>query len=266
VLEEDATHNAAQQPLDDAPVPRRYPHRERQPSAAWYEAKAAELHTTVAVQRLTDNPATYREAMARPDKEHWLSAINEELAALHTKSVYSEVDLPAGAHALPSKFVFTIKRDDLGNIEKYKARLVVKGFRQIAGRDYEDVFAPTAQQATLRIMLAHASSANLDVEQLDVRTAFLNGDLSNEVYLKLPSELGGKIWILHKALYGLKQAARAWHEKLREQMIKHGFSPLPNMNHAFSLKGMVTGVSTSCSTRTMPSSLASHRLVPRPSS
>jgi Reverse transcriptase (RNA-dependent DNA polymerase)/Integrase core domain/GAG-pre-integrase domain len=217
--------NAIQPPIDEAPAPRRYPQRERHPSAAWYEAKAAELHTTVAVQGLTDNPATYREAMARPDKEFWVSAINEELAALHAKSVYSEVDLPEGAHALPSKFVFTIKRDDLGNIQKYKARLVVKGFRQIAGRDYEEVFAPTAQQATLRIMLAHASAANLNVEQLDVRTAFLNGDLSNEVYLKLPSELGGKIWRLHKALYGLKQAARAWHEKLREQMIKHGFTP-----------------------------------------
>jgi transposase InsO family protein len=216
--------NTNQPPPDDSTPPRRYPQRDRQPSAAWYHSQASQ-HATSGVQLLPDNPATYKEAMARPDKDSWVKAINEELAALHTKSVYSEVTLPEGAHPLPSKLVLNIKRDDLGNIDKYKARLVVKGCRQIAGRDYEEVFAPTAQQATLRIMLAYASAVNLDVVQLDVRTAFLNGDLSEEVYVRLPPELGSKVWKLHKALYGLKQAARAWHEKLRDQMIEHGFSP-----------------------------------------
>jgi hypothetical protein len=140
-----------------------------------------------------------------------VSAINAEMASPHEKSVYSEVRLPDGVHALPSKLVYTIKRDDLGKIAKYKARLVVKGFRQLAGRDYNEVFAPTAQQVTLRVMMAHASAANLEVEQRDVRTAFLNGDLTEEVYIRLPSELGGKIRKLHKTLYDLKQAARAWH-------------------------------------------------------
>jgi hypothetical protein len=225
-MEENALPEAEDPPLvEEQPPPHRYPQRNRQPSTAWYRAQAAQLHTTNAVQGLTDNPSTFKEVMSRPDKDLWESAINEELAALHAKEVYSEVDLPEGVHALPSKLVFTIKRDELGNIDKYKARLVVKGFRQIAGRDYEEVFAPTAQQATLRVMMAHASAKHLEVEQLDVRTAFLNGDLSEEVYLRLPSELGGKIWKLHKALYGLKQAARAWHDKLRDEMLKHGFTP-----------------------------------------
>jgi hypothetical protein len=84
---------------------------------------------------------------------------------------------------------------------------------------------PTAQHVTLRVLLAVASAHDFQIDQLDVRTAFLNGELSGEVYLKLPPELGGKVWQLHKALYGLKQAARAWHAKMRNEMIDAGFMP-----------------------------------------
>jgi len=139
--------------------------------------------------------------------------------------VYTEVSPPAGMKPLPPKLVLSIKRDEQGHIDKYKARPVAKGFRQLAGRDYDEVFAPTAQHVTLRVLLAAASSQGLDVDQLDVKTAFLNGDLSGDVFIKLPAELGGKIWRLHKALYGLKQAARAWFAKLRSSMMEHGFTP-----------------------------------------
>lgn len=105
---------------------------------------------------------------------------------------------------------------------------MAKGFRQIAGRDDEEKYAPTAQHVTLRVLLAVASAHGLDIYQLDVRTAFLNGDLTDEVYLKLPAELGGKPWRRHKVLYGLEQAARQWQEKLRGEMIKHGFTPSPH--------------------------------------
>jgi hypothetical protein len=163
--------------------------------------------------------------MSRPDKELWEAAINAELAALQAKHVYTEVTLPEDATAIPSKLVLDIKRDEYGNVDKYKARLVAKGFRQIAGRDYEEVFAPTAQQVTLKILLAVASAHDLAVDQLDVKTAFLNGELEADVYLRLPAELGGAIWLLHKSLYGLKQSARQWHAKLREEMMAHGFVP-----------------------------------------
>jgi hypothetical protein len=95
----------------------------------------------------------------------------------------------------------------------------------VAGRDYDAVFAPTAQQVTLKMLLAVASAHALEIDQLDVKTAFLNGDLAEDVYLKLPPELGGAIWLLHKSLYGLKQAARQWHAKLRDEMMSHGFTP-----------------------------------------
>ena len=124
--------------------------------------------------------------MVRPDKDLWQQAIDEEMAALHSKGVYSEASPPAGVTPLPSKLVLNIKRDEQGNVDKYKARLVAKGFRQIAGRDYDEVFAPTAQHVTLRVLLAAASSAKFEVDQLDVKTAFLNGELSGDVYMKLP--------------------------------------------------------------------------------
>ena len=201
---------------------RRYPKRSRRPPTEWYRETAARL-CQLAV--LDDNPATYRQAMARQDKDFWLEAVDVEVAALKALQVFSEVDPPPGVRPLPSKLVFGIKRDLEGNIDKYKVRLVAKGFRQVAGRDYDDVYAPTAQHVTLRVLLAIASALGYVVEQLDVRTAFLNGELESPVYIRLPPELGGKVWQLHKALYGLKQAAREWYAKLRTEMRKHGFTP-----------------------------------------
>jgi hypothetical protein len=142
--------------------------------------------------------------------------------------VYENSHIPAGKAALPSRLVFAIKRDEHGNVEKYKCRLVAKGFQQVAGKDYDEVFAPTAQHASLRILLAIAAAKGLTVDQIDVKTAFLNGELKEEVYLKLPDELGGAVWRLKKALYGLKQAARAWHEKLKQEMMKLGFMSSKN--------------------------------------
>jgi hypothetical protein len=205
---------------DEVAPPHRYPKRDRHPPSEWYRVNKARLH---ALKGLTDNPATYKEAMQRPDKDLWQQVIDEELRALHEKRVYTEVNPPDGVTPLPSKLVLNIKRDEDGNVEKCKARLVAKGFKQIAGRDFDEMFAPTAQHVTL--LLAVASQKGLDIGQLDVKTAFLNGDLPGDIYLKLPNEVGGVVWKLHKALYGLKQAARAWHAKLRDAMIDHGFTP-----------------------------------------
>ena len=201
---------------------RRYPKRDRHPPTAWYRNAAARLH---ALDGLTDNPTSYEEVQKRPDRELFDQAIVDEMSQIYGKGVGIETELPPGVKPLPSRLVFNVKRDGHGHLDKYKARLVAKGFKQVPGRDYDEVFAPTAQHVTLRLLLAHASAHDLEVDQLDVKTAFLNGDLNEEVYIKLPPELGGKILRLHKALYGLKQAARAWFAKLRESMIEHGFTP-----------------------------------------
>jgi hypothetical protein len=150
------------------------------------------------------------------------------MSALMAKQVYKEVQQSeVKGKALASKLVLKIKRDEKGNIERYKAQLVAKGFRQVAGRDYDEVFAPTAQQTTLRLLLSHAMENDLEIRQFDVSSAFLNGDLAETVYLKLTEALGGKIWKLQKALYGLEQAARAWYVKLRGVMQGLGYYASP---------------------------------------
>jgi transposase InsO family protein len=202
---------------DEEQPARRYPVRQRYKPWAPYTAY---LNST---SPLTDNPATYRQAMERPDAEMWAQATTDEMKSLREMGVYEKVDLPSGKTALPSKLVLTVKRDEQGNVVKYKARLVAKGFKQLAGRDFDEVFAPTAQNATFRILLAHAASIGHQIRQLDVKTAFLYGDLNEELYLRLPSELGGEVWRLRKAIYGLKQAAREWHAKLRATMQAEGF-------------------------------------------
>lgn len=179
---------------------------------------------------LPDKPASVAEALSRPDAHLFEAAMNEELTSLASKSVYEIVDrdeLPAGQVPIPTKWVLEVKRDAVGRVEKYKGRLVVLGCRQIPGRDFDEVFAPTVQRNTLRIMLALAAENDFEVQQTDVKTAFLNGELDEQVFVLPPGNVrqAGKVWRLKKALYGLKQAARAWYAKLSKQLCALGFAP-----------------------------------------
>lgn len=128
---------------------------------------------------------------------------------------------------METKWVFTLKRDADGNIERYKARLVAKGFQQREGVDFNEVFAPVSKHATLRTFLAVVAERGLHLHQLDVKTAFLNGDLEETIYMKQPAgyEQGGPRTVcrLRKAIYGLRQAPRAWHIKLHATLEKMGF-------------------------------------------
>jgi len=122
--------------------------------------------------------------------------------------------------------VFKTKLDEDGQIERYKARLVTQGFSQIPGVDFDETFAPVTRHQTLRTLLGLANRYKWHIHQMDVKSVFLNGELENEIYMKIPPGADakeGQVWLLHKALYGLKQASREWYLKLREQLEGLGF-------------------------------------------
>ena len=129
-------------------------------------------------------------------------------------------------HPLPCKWVFKIKYDKHGNLQRFKARLVAKGYKQISGIDFHETFSPVAKQSILRLLLTLAAAQDLEVQNIDIKTAFLNGDLEEEIFMEMPPgyQLDGKVWKLKKTLYGLKQAPRAWHRRLSEELQKLGFS------------------------------------------
>ncbi|GKA43998.1 retrovirus-related pol polyprotein from transposon TNT 1-94 [Tanacetum coccineum] len=130
---------------------------------------------------------------------------------------------------IPLKWIFKIKLDEYGDVLKNKARLVAKGYRQEAGIDFEESFAPVARLEAIRLFIAHAASMNMVIFQMDVKTAFLNGELNEVVYVSQPEgfvnpDHPSHVYRLKKALYGLKQAPRAWYDKLSMFLIKSGFT------------------------------------------
>ena len=116
----------------------------------------------------------------------WYNAMNDELDSMKSSEVWDLVELPKWAKAIGCKWVFKTKRDLLGNIERYKARLIAKGFIQKEGIDYIETFSPVSKKDSLRIILALVAHFDLELQQMDVKTAFLNGDLKDEVYMKQP--------------------------------------------------------------------------------
>jgi hypothetical protein len=162
---------------------------------------------------------TVAEALSRQDADRWQAAIDEELASCQTFGVWENCELPTGKQALPSRFVFERTRDG-----RYKARLVAGGHRQQHGLDFVDTFAPICSYRTMRMILAVSAHEDLVLWQFDVCTAFLNGELEEEVYVRPPPgaehlAVGNKrVLRLRRALYGLKQASRAWNKRLEGEL------------------------------------------------
>jgi hypothetical protein len=172
-----------------------------------------------------EEPRNVAEAL---DDEAWKAAMDDEMASIYDNNTWVLSTLPAGHRAIGLKWVYKAKRDPDGNIVKHKARLVAKGYAQRQGVDVDEVFAPVARMETVRLLLALAAHSRWEVHHMDVKSAFLNGELSEEVYVVQPPGYvtAGKeqmVLKLRKALYGLRQAPRAWYAKLDETLNKLGF-------------------------------------------
>ncbi|GJX18686.1 zinc finger, CCHC-type containing protein [Tanacetum coccineum] len=175
-----------------------------------------------------DDPKTFDEAMKSQDVAFWKEAINDEMDFIMGNNTWVLADLPPGCKPLGCKWIFKIKLKVDGTIKKFKARLVIQGFKQKSGIDYFDTYAPVARISTIRLLIAMASIHNLIIHQMDVKTAFLNGDLEEEVYMNQPHGfimLGNenKVCKLIKSLYGLKQTPKQWHQKFDEVVLYNGY-------------------------------------------
>ena len=152
--------------------------------------------------------------------------MKEELDALSKNHTWDLVTLPPRKSVVGCKWIYKIKTCSDGSIERYKARLVAKGFTQEYGIDYEETFAPVACISSVHALLAVAAANKWDIFQMDVKNAFLNGNLSEEVYMQPPPGLSvesNKVCHLRRVLYGLKQAPRAWFAKFSSIVSRLGY-------------------------------------------
>lgn len=172
-------------------------------------------------------PNCFQDVQNNADKDKWLKAMQEEMDSLHKNHTYDLVERPKRKRVLKNKWIFKLKTSE--NLQpRYKARLVVKGFAQEKGVDFDEIFSPVVKMNSIRVVLGLAASMNLEIEQLDVKTAFLHGDLEEDIFMEQPEgfEIEGRkhmVCRLRKSLYGLKQASRQWYKKFDSFMIVNGF-------------------------------------------
>lgn len=171
------------------------------------------------------DPATYKAAMSGRLAEKWSAAAileYNQLVENHTWDEVPESEIPAGQIALEGKWVFRVKRGADGQITRYKACYVVKGYQQQYGIDYDQTFAAVVKPMAFRALFAIAAYYDLDIEQMDVITTFLNGIIKELIFIHLPEgyEKPGVVCRLRKGLYGLKQSPRLWYERIAQYLFE----------------------------------------------
>ena len=182
----------------------------------------------VNVAALSEEPKTVKEAKSSPKSEEWTEAMESEINSLNKNQVWELVRLPEGKKTIGCKWIFKTKVDGDGNIERYKARLVAQGFTQRYGIDYDQTFSPVVSFESIRSIIAIAAKNNLKLHQMDVKTAFLNGELNEEIYINQPEGfvvkgLEDHVCKLKRSIYGLKQSARCWNVELDSKLKDMGF-------------------------------------------
>ncbi|KAJ9548657.1 hypothetical protein OSB04_021200 [Centaurea solstitialis] len=176
-----------------------------------------------------NEPTSYGEAVSGSESEQWQEAMKAEMQSMYDNQVWELTDLPQHCKAVGRKWVFKKKTDMDGNVHTFKARLVAKGFTQTHGIDYDETFSPVAMLKSIRILMAISAYFNYEIWQMDVKTAFLNGKLTEDVYMEQPEGFEdpknpNKVCKLLKSIYGLKQASRSWNLHFDERIKEFGFA------------------------------------------
>ena len=175
-----------------------------------------------------DDPINFQQALQNHNAQKWIDAMKDEMKSMKDNDVWDLVELPKGVKPIGCKWIFKTKRDSKGNIERYKARLVAKGFTQKEGIDYKETFSPVSSKDSFRTIMALVAHLDLELHQMDVKTAFLNGDIDETIYMVQPENFvsgdpKSMVCKLKKSIYGLKQASRQWYHKFHQVITSYGF-------------------------------------------
>ncbi|KAH0818354.1 hypothetical protein GEV33_004437 [Tenebrio molitor] len=181
-----------------------------------------ELHDVAGLIEFGD-PQTVSEALSSPEAADWKKAMNAEYEALKRNQTWIIVDRPQGKKTVESRWVLRTKFKKDGSVDRRKARLVAKDFTQKPGIDFNETFAPVARLGSIRLFMAIAVELGLQVHQLDFTSAYLNGEIEEEVFMEVPRN---KVCLIRKALYGLKQSGRQGYKKLDEKLKQQKLKPL----------------------------------------
>jgi hypothetical protein len=175
-----------------------------------------------------DDPTSYKEAIASENSTKWIEVMEDELKSMSSNQVWDLVDIPDEVKTVGCKWVYKTKRDSKENVERLKARLVAKGFTQREEIDYNETFSPVSKKDSFIIVMTLVAHYDLELHQMNVKTAFLNGDLHATIYMAQPEGfvVNGKEQMsckLNKPIYGLKQVSRQWNLKFDQVIKKFGF-------------------------------------------
>jgi len=187
--------------------------------------------TNQALDKEDYEPPTRRLMLQCKQRVKWEEAEQDELRSFHLCNVLSKTPIPEGVKPLPLKWIYKLKKDLMNVILRYKARLVAQGFFQVFGVDYTDTYSPVAKFVSIRIFLAISVQLGLIIHTMDVDTAFLNADIDEDIWVKIPegTKLAANddgIYKLRKSLCGLKQASRNWNNDINQYLVDNGFTRL----------------------------------------
>jgi hypothetical protein len=185
ISSEDALEHEEQEQIESETPEVRRSTRERRPPA-WHSEYVTKSNIAYCLLTEDEEPSTFHEAIKSTDVSMWMTTMQEEIEALHKNNTWDLVPLPQGRKAIDNKWVYKIKRDGNDQVERYHARLVVKGYAQKEGIDFNEIFSMVVRLTTIRVVLAMCAIFDLHLEQLDVKTAFLHGELEEEIYMLQP--------------------------------------------------------------------------------